>query len=270
MDVATLLGIIGGVILISWGIQFGAVGIQDVLIFFYGSTAIASAMITYGGTLASTLINYPLSQVLGAVSVARNAFLYRPMDSKSLIPYFVEYARVLRREGVLALENYIDDAPHPFMKRGLRAVVDGLEPEVVDRIMDTEIEKLAERHEIGSRIFGSMGLVSPAFGMIGTLIGLIQMLNHLDDPTKIGPGMAKALLTTFYGALAAYFLFIPLEGKLKLRSESEVYIMTLIREGVASLARGESHIIVEEKLVGFLAPKERTLVRELLERRYAR
>lgn len=270
MDVATFLGVIVGVSLIFFGISTGAASAQEVTVFFWGSVAVASAFITYGGTLAATLINWPLSYVLQTVNIVRQAFFYKPTDPKTFIPYFIEYARIVRREGVLALENVIDEAPHPFLKRGLRAIVDGLEPDVVERIMDTEIERLAERHDQGAKILVTMYSVSPAFGMLGTLIGLIQMLFHLDDPSKIGPGMAKALLTTFYGALAAYFLFLPMEGKLRLRSDHELLVMALIRDGVVSLAKGESHIVVEEKLAGYITPKERAKVRQMIEARYRR
>lgn len=246
MDIATLVGIVGGIGLFYWALTDGG-AIKDFI-------NVPSVVITFGGTFAATLINYPFRTLFGLVRVVRNAFVARSPDPRQTIETLVAFAERARREGLLALEDAINELGDPYLRKGLQLVVDGTDPELVRSIMETELAFLEERHKSGAQVFDTIGLLAPAFGMIGTLIGLIAMLKSLDDPSKIGPGMAVALLTTFYGAMLANFVCIPIAGKLRVKSAEEVLDKEVMLEGVLSIQSGDSPRIVEEKLKSFLPP----------------
>lgn len=169
----------------------------------------------------------------------------------------VEFAKVARRDGVLALENVAGDTEDPFMKQGVQLVVDGTEPELTRQILEVEIEQIDSRHKVGSGVLESMGNFAPAMGMLGTLVGLIFMLQSLDDPSTIGPKMSIALVTTFYGALLANLLFIPLSEKLKKRNSEEILYKEMAMAGILSIQSGDVPRIVEQKLNTFLPPSQR-------------
>ena len=249
MDFATLIGIISGTFLVVSAIVSGGAGGAFI--------DVPSIMITVGGTIAATLINFPLGKVLGVFSVVKKTFLYQLPSPTKEIERLVHLAKVARSEGLLALENFLDEIRDPFLRKGIQLVVDGTEPEVLRDVLDTELVQLQHRHRVGKDILESMGAAAPAFGMIGTLIGLINMLRDLQDPGQIGRGMATALLTTFYGSLMANLVFIPLAGKLDARSKQELVTKQLIIEGVASIQAGVNPRLVEEKLKTYLAPKIR-------------
>ncbi len=168
-------------------------------------------------------------------------------------------AGIARREGILALEANTNEMKDEFMKKGMMLSVDGLEPSAIKDILDTEIVAIQERHKLGAEIFTSLGTFAPALGMIGTLIGLVQMLRTMEDPSTIGPAMAVALLTTFYGAVMANILFLPIAGKLKNRSGEEVLIKELMTEGIISIAKGENPRVIEQKLNAYLPPQLRAV-----------
>ena len=249
MDFATLIGIISGTLLVVSSIASGGAGSSFI--------HIPSMMVTLGGTIAATLINFPLGKVVGVFSVVKKTFLCKVPSPTEEIERLVHLSKVARSEGLLALENFLDDIEDPFLKKGIQLVADGTEPEVLRDVLETELEQLQMRHSTGKNIMESMGAAAPAFGMIGTLIGLVTMLRDLSDPSSIGKGMATALLTTFYGSLVANLVFIPLAGKLGARSKQEVATKQLIIEGVASLQAGVNPRLVEEKLKSFVAPKIR-------------
>jgi len=253
MDFTTLIGIASGVGLVLVAIFMGG----GISIFIN----IPSMMITFGGTLGATLINFPFSKVMGVLRVVKNAFFYREISPDEVIKQLVDFATIARREGVLALEQRISSLNDPFLQKGLQLAVDGTPPETIREILRTDIDYLANRHKVGQEIFNAMGTYAPAFGMIGTLIGLIQMLRTLDDPSKIGQGMATALLTTFYGALFANLICLPIAGKLKVRSEEEILSRELIVEGILSIQSGDNPRIVEEKLKAFIAPRLREKIK---------
>ena len=253
MDFTTLIGIASGVGLVLVAIFMGG----GISIFIN----IPSMMITFGGTLGATLINFPFSKVMGVLHVVKNAFFYREISPDEVIKQLVDFATIARREGVLALEQRISSLNDPFLQKGLQLAVDGTPPETIREILRTDIDYLASRHKVGQEIFNAMGTYAPAFGMIGTLIGLIQMLRTLDDPSKIGQGMATALLTTFYGALFANLICLPIAGKLKVRSEEEILSRELIVEGILSIQSGDNPRIVEEKLKAFIAPRLREKIK---------
>lgn len=172
------------------------------------------------------------------------------------------FAEKARREGLLALEQDVMEINDPFLQKGIQLVVDGTDPELVRNILETKLTFLEERHQKGRGLFSTMGQLAPSFGLIGTLIGLIQMLSQLDDPTNLGSGMAVALITTLYGALLANLLFNPLAGKLRIRSLEEVLLKEVMIEGVLSIQAGENPRIVREKLNAFLATERERIASE--------
>jgi chemotaxis protein MotA len=250
MDLATLIGIIS-----AFGLVILAIMMGGSLTIFIDPT---SLMIVVGGTFGTTLINFPLKEMLGTINVVKNAFFSGGgSDSEGVIKTFVELSSKARREGILALESDVKEVQDEFMKKGLQMSVDGLEPQSIEEILATEIDYLRGRHSLGAEIFSTMGTFAPALGMIGTLVGLVQMLQSMDDPSSIGPAMAVALLTTFYGSVMANLICIPISGKLKARSKEETLIKEMVVEGVLSLTRGENPRILEQKMLAYVPPKMR-------------
>jgi chemotaxis protein MotA len=249
MDITTVIGILSGAGVLFMAIfQGGGVGTF---------INIPALMITAGGTVAATLINYPLGDVVRVVKVTKNAFLNKMPTPQNTIRTLVTFAEKARREGLLALEKDLAQVDDPFLKGGLELAIDGLDPDLVTSMLRMELTFLTERHRRGQGMFKAMGKFSPAFGMLGTLIGLIQMLRSIEDPSAIGPGMAVALITTFYGTLIANLICNPLAGKLENISENEVMIKELVIEGIRSIQSGDSPRVVDRKLKSFLAPKMR-------------
>ncbi len=244
MDLTTLLGIAT-----SFGLVFIAIASQGNLSVFINWNAL---LIVLGGTFGAVLVNYPLKNVLRVFKVVKNAFFYKSDDLVEIIPKMVNFSRIARRDGLLALERFIEDEDDVFMAEGLRMIVDGIDPMTIKEILENEIDYLSERHRSGYELFEAMGNYAPAFGLLGTLIGLILMLRSLDSPSKIGPAMAIALVTTFYGALFANVIFLPIAGKLKERSNFEILKKVMILNGLISIQQGDIPRIVEQKLVSFL------------------
>lgn len=249
MDIATFLGIISA---------FGLLGIAivsrgDFTIFFN----LSSLLIVLGGTFGATLINYPMRDIIRVLRVVKNAFFHKEIDYIGLIPEMVRYSRLARRDGILALDKVIHEIDDQFYYEGLRMVVDGIKPEVLEKTLRNEIEFLAARHRVGISIFRTMGQFAPAFGMIGTLIGLIFMLQSLDDTSKIASSMALALVTTFYGAILANILFLPIAGKLKERSTAEILKKEMILAGVMAIQSGDIPGMVEQRMISFLPTEYR-------------
>ncbi len=249
MDITTFVGIAAGAGLLFMAIfQGGGVGIF---------INIPSLMITAGGTLAATLINYPLGDILRVMKVTKSAFLHKAVSPENTIRTLVSFAEKARREGLLALEKDLAGVDDEFLKGGLELAIDGIDPELVSSMLRMELNFLIERHKRGQGMFKAMGKYAPAFGMLGTLIGLIQMLRSIEDPSSIGPGMAVALITTFYGTLIANLICLPIAGKLETISEQEIMEKEIIIEGIRSIQSGDSPRVVERKLKSFLAPKMR-------------
>ncbi len=251
MDLATILGLLLAFGLVSAAIMFGG----SPLIFIN----IPAAFIVLGGTIGATLVNYPLGHVLGVIGVIKQTFMSQADSPSKIIEQFMEYANKARREGILSLEPLLKSIDDHYLKKGLQLTVDGLEPQTIQEIMETEVSYLEERHETGAEILGVMGTISPAMGMIGTVIGLVQMLQALDDPSAIGPAMAVALITTFYGALLANLIFNPMSGKLRARSKEEILAKEMMLEGILCISKGENPRIIEEKLNSYLPPKIRRI-----------
>jgi len=216
-----------------------------------------SMIIVVGGTLAATLIANPLPEVIGLIGVIKCAVLTNVPMPTEIIERIVGFAETARREGILSLEAAIEEGDDPFLSTGVRLAVDGTEPDLIMDILETELQFVEERHKEGQEIIANMGNAAPAFGMIGTLIGLVIMLKNMDDPAAIGPGMAIALLTTMYGAILANIIFGPISAKLKRYSSKEVLAKRMIIEGIMSIQSGDNPRIVEHKLSVFLSPKVR-------------
>ncbi len=250
MDFGSTIGIVFGFALIIVAIQLGG-GVT----FFID---IKSLMIVAGGTISATLIQFPLGRVFGVISVVRNAFTEKNINPNQTIEDLVGFAEKARREGILSLENSLEEVTDDFLKSGIRLAVDGVEPELIKDILNTELAFIEDRHKIGQNIFQAMGSFSPAFGMIGTLIGLVLMLQTMEDPSSIGPAMAVALLTTLYGAVAANVVFLPIAGKLKNRTAEEILVKEITIEGIMSIQSGDNPRIVRQKLQAFLPPKLRS------------
>ncbi len=218
---------------------------------------IASIQIVLGGTIAATFVSYPLQKVLEAMKIVSKAFSNKQVEPGEIINKIIGLANIARKEGLLALEEASDSIGDSFLQKGVMLIVDGTDPELVRNLLETELSFVEERHKNGQGIFESMGTYAPAFGMIGTLIGLINMLKKLEDPSSIGASMAVALITTFYGSLMANLIFLPIANKLKLRSREEILRKEIMVEGLLSIQAGENPRIIEEKLKAFLPPKSR-------------
>ncbi len=250
MDIATLLGVVS-----AFGLVLSAILMGGGLNLFIN---IPSALIVLGGTMGTTMINYPLKDVLSVVNVVRNVFFSKVTSTANIIQQFGDFSNKARREGILALEAEVENVDEDFLQKGIQLSIDGLEPKSIREILETEISFIQDRHKLGAEIFTTMGTYAPAMGMVGTLIGLVQMLQTMSDPSSIGPAMAVALLTTFYGAVLANIVCLPIAGKLKTRSSEEVLVKEMMIEGVICLSNGENPRIVEQKLMAFLAPNQRT------------
>jgi len=250
MDIATIVGLAGafGLIAIAMGSGVGA--------FFDFS----SVLIVVGGTIGASLVHYRFEHMKIAATVAKQVFTYTPQSPTELIRRLVEHAHQARREGILALEAAAQQTNDPFLQRALQLAVDGHEVAAIESILTTEIDQLRERHRMGAEIFSTMAGYAPALGMIGTLVGLVLMLQKMDDPSTIGPAMAVALITTFYGAIMANLIFNPIAGKLRSRSSEEVLYKELAMEGVLSISQGDNPRIVEQKLTSYLQPRLREAV----------
>lgn len=247
MDIATIIGLISGTVLITAAIFLGGTPI----IFLN----VPSILIVVGGTVATTFIRFKMSDVINSMRVAMKAFLVKISDPEEMIQEMVGFTRIAKKEGLIALEK--ETASDPFAAKALRYLSDGFDEGLIEDMLSKDIRLTTQRHAIGQSVFRAMGDSAPAFGMIGTLIGLVKMLATMDDPSSIGPAMAIALLTTLYGVLLANFLFIPIAEKLSLRSEQEKLNKSIIVEAAIGINRGVSPLVLEESLKIFLAPKRR-------------
>ncbi|MFN0007788.1 MAG: motility protein A [Planctomycetota bacterium] len=254
MDRSTLLGYVLGLALIVW--SMGHSGLEGLLLFVHGP----AAAVVFGGSLAAILVHFPLSDVKNLAKVILKIFLHKEPPHHEHIQKIMEMSVLARKEGMLALEPKVAEIDDAFLKKGLQLVIDGMPKETVRDILEIEMEVEKQRHTIGKRMLEQLGAFAPAFGMVETLIGLVQMLSNLSDPSKIGAGMAGALVGTFYGAFAANMLFLPMAGKLDVRAKEEHRLRELMVEGLLSIQAGDKPQPVKEKLKSFLSPAERVAV----------
>ena len=248
MDIATIIGIV-----VAFGLVLFAIG--DAVTGFIDINSVA---IVVGGTVGVFLVAYPMANAIGVIKIILKTILNKPADGSAVTAELVELAQIVRKDGILALESKVGDVGHPFMAKGLQMAIDGQEPSEIEDILYMEMDKIGERHLRGADMMTALGTFAPSMGMIGTLVGLVLMLSNMSDPSSIGPSMAVALLTTFYGALMANIIFLPMAAKLKTRSKEELLVHEIILAGIQSLVAGENPRVMEQKLHGFLPPTKRT------------
>lgn len=247
MDLGTVIGLIAAAIIVVMAMVLGG----DVTIFIN----IPSLLVVVGGTVGVVMAKFTLGGFLGSFGVAMKAFMFKSEAPEDIIQKSVELADAARKGGLLSLEGA--DIPNPFMKKGISLLVDGHEPDVVKQIMGKDLSEMVKRHETAISVFVATGDVAPAMGMIGTLIGLVQMLSNMDDPKSIGPAMAVALLTTLYGAMIANMAALPLADKLTLRNEEEKMTKSLILDALLGIQAGQNPRVIEETLKSYLAEGKR-------------
>ena len=251
MDLATVGGLTVTIGLIMAGILMG--GPLGIFI------DVPSILIVVGGTIGVTFVGFPGGAVIGAMKAGKQAVFSKPQPVQETIKLLSELSNRARREGLLSLESAAQETQDDFLKRGLLMVVDGHEPSAIEEVLYDELDKIEERHKVSAGVWDAIGAYGPAMGMIGTLIGLVQMLQNLSDPAAIGPAMAVALLTTFYGSLLANIVGIPVSNKLKVRSSIEIAGKTIIAQGLLSILNGENPRFMVDRLNASLAPAERVL-----------
>ena len=250
MDLITAAGLITASVLLVAAIMSGGplsafVDLPSVLIVCFGSAA-------------ALMVAFPGSRLRSMPGVLKNAFFTEPRNAEQILALMQDIANRVRREGgLLALEDVAEELDDEFLKRGIQMVVDGYDPEAIQEVLFMEVTKIGDRHAEGAEMFETLGAYAPAFGMIGTLIGLVHMLQAFDDPSAIGPAMAVALLTTLYGSLIANVIAIPLAKKLEIRSSEEVAEKTLIAHGLLSILAGENPRFMTERLNVQLPPPQR-------------
>ncbi len=250
MDIATIIGLIGGTILVLISILMGG----QAVIFLN----IPGMLIVVGGTLATCFIKFSLKEVINYVRVVMKAFRAKIQSPEEIMEKMVSLARIAKESGLIALENEKPD--DEFTAKAFQFLADGFNEERVEELLKQDLRSTISRHTTGQKVFKGMGASAPAFGMIGTLIGLVQMLANMSNPNNIGPAMAIALLTTLYGALLSNLVFLPLADKLALRTQQEQETKSLIIDGALGICRGLSGMVLEETLKVHLSPKERLKV----------
>ena len=253
MDLASIIGIVLGAVMVVFGILWGN-GVSALQNF----VDVPSIIITLGGSLAGLIASNTLKDFLNNFKGVGLAFKDPKYDNGSTIAKIIELSNVARKEGLLALEEAAESLDDDFLKKGVLLIVDGTEPDLVRAILETELGNLEARHKKVYGFWENLAGMGPAWGMIGTLIGLIKMLQNMADPSSIGPAMAIALITTFYGSLLANWLSTPVAIKLRANNEIEVTLKEVMIEGLLSIQAGENPRVIEEKLKSFLSPAERS------------
>lgn len=247
MDIATLFGFCAAVGVILMAIMTGGT---------LGSIInVPSLLIVFGGSAGVVMMKFSLGQFFGAIKIALVTLLYKSEKPTEIIAQVVDMAEQARKGGIIALENV--EIKNKFMKQGVQYLVDGLEPEVVESTLTKDMAQTLERHMLGQQIFKAIGDVGPAMGMIGTLIGLIQMLSNLSDPSTLGPAMAVAMLTTLYGAMLANMFALPIADKLELRSKEERILKSLIIDAILSIQEGQNPRVINDILKTYLPGSKR-------------
>lgn len=257
MDLASLIGSLMTVLGLIVGLIIGGAALDIYL-------DLGAVFITIVGSFGALMLTHPLQRILLMPRMLR--IIYRGMkyEEEKLISNLVAFSEKARRDGLLALEDDLDAIEDPFFRKGIQLVVDGTDPEIIKTILFTELDKIEARHESNFLLWDDWGKTAPAFGMIGTLTGLIAMMRRMEDKSAIGRGMAQALLTTLYGAFMAYGFLIPFKRKLEMKSNAETLAKEIVIEGVLSIQAGDNPRILEEKLYTFLPPARREGMRDEL------
>jgi len=250
MDIATVIGLLVVIGLLCSAIFVGGGSFNNFL-------DAPSAMVVIGGACAAALIAFPLKDIMGVFKVVSKVFRNKGEDVGKIIEQLVSLAETARRDGLLALESKLDGIENKFIKLGIQMAVDGSPPEVIEDILRTEVDSIASRHAQGKSLMDTLGRYAPAYGMIGTLIGLIMMLANMSDPSSIGKGMAVALITTLYGAIVSNAVFLPFADKLAVINKKELVAMEIVVRGVLAIQAGENPRLIRQKLNSFLPPAAR-------------
>jgi chemotaxis protein MotA len=250
MDSATIIGLIGGTFLVLLSVLLGG----SALMFFN----VPGLLIVLGGTLATCFIKFSMKDVINSIKVVMKAFLVKLERPESVIEEMVKYTRIAKKEGLIALES--ETPSDKFSAKALQYLSDGYDEGLIEDMLSKDIQLMAQRHTVGQNVFKGMGDSAPAFGMIGTLIGLVQMLANMSEPKNIGPAMAVALLTTLYGALIANLVCLPLADKLALRSQQEQVNKNIVLEAAIGISKGIAPLVLEESLMIYLSPVVRDRV----------
>ncbi|WDP88981.1 MAG: MotA/TolQ/ExbB proton channel family protein [Desulfobacter sp.] len=245
MDIASVIGVVSGL-----GFVLGTILLGGSIMMFVN---IPSILIVVGGTVAAVMIGFPMADVLGMIKSGLKVFIFKIEKPEDIIANLVEISNKARKGGLLSIESDIQSTEDPYLAQALQMTVDGVKTADIAQIMQKQMELTKKGLDTGANVFSAMGSYAPAFGMIGTLIGLVQMLANLDDPSSIGPKMAVAMITTFYGAVMANLFFIPMSDKLTGRAEEEIINMNIIFEGILSIREGEHPKLMEDKLKVYLS-----------------
>ncbi len=255
MDTATILGFVLGIGLIVWSMAHAG-GISGLKLFVH----IPALTVVLGGCTSAIMVHFPMDDFKQMIRIFLRTFFYKVPSPTEEIERIITYANLARKEGLLALESKLQEVDDRFFAKGVQLVIDGFAADTVRDILELDLEAEKQRHAVGKKMMEQMGTLAPAFGMIETLIGLVQMLSNLSDPSKIGAGMAGALVGTFYGAFLANMVFLPIAGKLGIRANQESLLRELMIEGIVAIQSGEKPQLIKEKLKGFLRPSMRDLV----------
>jgi len=254
MDIASIIGLLLGISLLVISVLLAGAS-------FGAFIDYPSIMVVVGGSICAVLISFPLKSFFSVGTIAKNVFFNKQENIGQLVDQIVSLAETARRDGLLALENRIDELSNSFIILGIQMAVDGSRPEVIEDIMRTEMDAVATRHRNGKSVIDQMGRFAPAFGMIGTLMGLIVMLGDM-SPETIGGGMAVALLTTLYGAIVSNLFFLPFAEKLGFINKHELLAMEITIRGIMSIQSGDNPRVIEQKLSTFIPPKLRNASKE--------
>jgi len=255
MEISTIIGLVVAIGFIFYGMS------RDFVMF----VDMSSLAIVLGGTIGTIFIRYPIKIIAGLFPIIMKTFFARLENPDEMIRKIISLSVEAKKNGILGLEKV--KIENPFLRKGVQLAIDGVEPQLIEAVLNIDIVSTTKRHETGSGILESAGDAAPPFGMIGTLIGLVLMLGDMDDPKGIGPAMSVALLTTFYGAFLAYVIFLPMSDKLRYFHQEEMLLKRLIVNGIISIANGDHPAVVQEKLVSFLNPESRKLMESSMKAR---
>lgn len=258
MDIASIIGLVVAAALMLYGMATGPAGFAGVGSFWDPP----SIYITFGGAFGSVLASYTMQGFLTGIKSIALIFKLPKNNEAEIIKTIIDLSNVARKEGLLALEESANNLEDEFMKKGILLIVDGTDPELVRNILETELINIDTRHQANIGFWKNVGAMGPAWGMIGTLIGLILMLKDLSDPDSIGPNMATALVTTYYGSVLANWVSTPVFTKLAIYNDTEIMMKEVMIEGLLSIQAGENPRVIEEKLKSFLAPKTKAKLSE--------
>lgn len=250
MDIASLVGLVVGFAMVIVGIITSGGSFGTFI-------DVPSIFITIGGSLSGVLMSNKIPEFINGLKGMKLIFKTDTADTGSVIHNIINLSNIARKEGLLALEEAASGIEDDFLKKGIMLVVDGTDPELVRGILETDLVCIEDRHKKVIGVWEKWGELGPAWGMIGTLIGLINMLNQMSDPSSIGPSMATALITTLYGSLIANWLCSPTSEKLKMLNAKEIMLKEVTVEGLLSIQAGENPRVIEEKLKSFLSPSVR-------------